>query len=407
MDQYGLLGEKLGHSFSPQIHALLGNYEYRLCEIDPAHLERFMRGRDLAGFNVTIPYKQAVIPYCEELSSQAQAIGSVNTVIRRQDGTLFGDNTDYYGFSYLLAQSGAQLTGKKALVLGSGGAAKTDCAVLRKIGADPVIVISRSGENHYGNLDRHTDAALIVNTTPLGMYPDVGKAPVDLSLFVNKPAVIDLIYNPGMTELLFQAEALDFPYVNGLPMLVAQAKKASELFQGKIIADKKIAEITETVSRKMRNVVLIGMPGSGKSTVGKRLAGLTGRDFYDTDEMIVREAGKSIPEIFAEDGETDFRRLETQALAKAAKCSGIIIAAGGGVVCQPHNRKLIRQNSLAVFLERELKLLPSEGRPLSQLRNIADIYQERLPLYREWSDYTFVSADIEETARKIKEDLRL
>lgn len=407
MKRFGLLGGKLRHSFSPQIHALLGDYDYQLYEVNLEGLDGFMRGRDWEGLNVTIPYKEAVIAYCRVLSPRARVIGSVNTVIRKSDGSLWGDNTDYDGFCYLLDQNGLDAAGKKALILGSGGAAKTVRAVLGDRRAAAVIVVSRSGENHYGNLARHDDADLIVNTTPVGMYPHVGEAPIDLSLFVNKPTVIDLIYNPARTELLFQAEALGFAHCGGLAMLVAQAKKASELFQGKRIADAEIQKITEIISRKMKNIILIGMPGSGKTIIGKELAILTGRRFYDTDELITEEAGKSIPEIFNEDGEEVFRELETKVLARITKGSGSVIATGGGVVTQDRNRKLIRQNGIAVFLDRDIDLLPKEGRPLSQIRPIEDIYMERLPLYRAWSEFTFASLDIEETVQKIKEELRL
>lgn len=406
METFGLLGEHLGHSYSPQIHNLLGDYAYRLYEVAPADLPAFLRGGDWRGLNVTIPYKQAVLPYCDRLSPLAQIIGSVNTLLRLPDGSLFGENTDAYGFRYLLEKSGAPpggLRGGKALVLGSGGAARTVAAVLAEQGCGRVFIISRSGEENYQHLARHHDAALIVNATPVGMYPDNGAAPLDLSLFDRLDLVLDLIYNPARTELLLQAEELGVAHANGLIMLVAQAKAASELFQDCRIEERRVAGIAERLRRQMMNVALIGMPGSGKSTVGRRLAELCHRPFYDTDEMIVAEAGQPIAGIFAAEGEAAFRALESAALAKVSRLSGAVIACGGGVVTVSANKRLLRQNSQVVFVQRELEDLPTAGRPLSQTRPLAELYRERLPLYRGWSDYAFTGASIEETARRIKQ----
>lgn len=407
MKRYGLLGEKLLHSFSPQIHNLLGDYEYLLYEKGPSEIKNFMRCTHLDGFNVTIPYKKTVLPYCQELSARARALGNVNTIVRRTDGTLYGDNTDYYGFSYLLTKSGRHVRGQKAIILGSGGASKTVKAVLLDMGADPVVTISRTGENNYSNIFLHYDTDLIVNTTPVGMVPSTGEAPVDLGKFQRSTMVIDLIYNPAQTELLLQAREYGMPYLNGLSMLVAQAKRASEIFCGRMIPDSEIERITDIISRQMQNIVLIGMPGCGKSSVGAQLAALTGRPFYDTDEIVVAMAGKPIPQIFFLEGEKTFRELETAALEKVSKRSGAVIATGGGVVTEPRNRKLIMQNSIAVFLERDIHELPIENRPISQNRSINDIFSERIPLYRSWSNYTFKCRGVSETANQIKESLRL
>jgi len=260
----GLLGRTLGHSYSPAIHAQLAGYSYLLYEKEPEELEGFLRSGEFDGLNVTIPYKKAVIPYCAELSDTARAIGAVNTIVRRPDGTLWGGNTDAYGFSMLVQSSGAEVRGKKALVFGSGGASATAQYVLRQMGAREVVVISRHGEDNYENLDRHTDAEIAVNATPVGMYPNTGLSPVDLSRFPALEAALDVVYNPARTEFLLQAERLGLKRANGLLMLTAQAKKSCEAFLGAPIADERIAAITKSLAAQMQNVVLIGMPGSGK-----------------------------------------------------------------------------------------------------------------------------------------------
>ena len=263
----GLLGRKLGHSYSPEIHAHLGEYPYVLFEKEPEQLQAFLRSGDFTGINVTVPYKKAVIPFLDELTDRAQRLGAVNTVVQR-NGKLIGHNTDFFGFAAMLRASGLNVRGKKVLVLGSGGASNTAVAVLKEAGADAV-VISRSGENHYGNLQLHSDAAVIVNTTPVGMYPNVGISPIDLSLFPHLEGVLDVIYNPARTQLLMDAESRGLIAMNGLLMLVAQAKEAAEWFTSSQIPDARIQEIYALLRRKMENIILIGMPGSGKSTVGR------------------------------------------------------------------------------------------------------------------------------------------
>lgn len=404
MSGYGLIGEKLSHSFSPQIHTLLGSYDYRLIELSAHELPGFMRDNTLRGFNVTIPYKQAVIPYLSGLSDAAGRIGSVNTVIRQPDGSLIGDNTDYFGFEKLLGDAGV-LKGKKALILGSGGASRTVQAVLADAGLSPIVVISRKGDDNYGNLEKHHDASLIVNATPMGMYPDVEAAPLDLSRYDGLHLVLDLIYNPARTRLLLNAEDLGIPCRNGLLMLAAQAMRASELFGRRLPGDDISREIVARLERHTLNIALIGMPGCGKTSVGKALARLTGRPFHDTDEMIWAEFGSSPAQIIAQDGETAFRALETKVLARVCKESGAIIATGGGVVTRPENRNLLRQNSRVVLLERSLHLLPTQNRPLSQLKGLETLYRKRQPLYSSWSDRHYAHLSIEATAKAIKEDL--
>ena len=274
----GLLGRTLGHSYSPQIHNLLGTYEYTLFEKEPEQLDAFFAEGDFQGLNVTIPYKKAVIPYCDKLTPVAQELGSVNTIVRKPDGTLLGHNTDYYGFHSMVEQTGLSLDGKKVLVLGSGGASATVVAVLRKLKSNPV-VISRTGENNYHNLHLHSDASVIVNTTPVGMYPNNYDRPIDLSLFPYLEGVLDIIYNPARTPLLQEAQQRNLVTQNGLWMLVAQAKQSSEYFTGEAIPDEKIAQIHNILAQQMENIILIGMPGSGKSTIGQALAQRLNRKF--------------------------------------------------------------------------------------------------------------------------------
>ena len=408
MKNFGLLGEHLSHSFSPMIHAMLGDYDYHLYEKSPVEVGYFLDHGDFDGLNVTIPYKKTAVPYCAALSENAQKIGSVNTVVRRPDGMLLGDNTDYDGFLFLLEKlypglSKDTLAGKKALVLGSGGASLTTVTVLAGLGAVPV-VISRTGEDNYENVTRrHTDASLIVNTTPVGMYPDNGGKVLELGAFGACRAVADIVYNPSRTALLLDAEDMGIPCINGLPMLVAQARRAAELFTGEKIGSGVIDDITGRIERMTRNVVLIGMPGSGKSTTGAALARLLCREFFDTDVLVEQAAGKCIPDIFRDEGEDAFRALETDALRTVSKRSGAVISTGGGIVKRPQNRRLLRQNSHTVYLERPLEALSSDGRPLSQRDGVAALFKERQPLYEKWCDIRVSAVGVDETAIKIKE----
>ena len=399
--QCGLLGRKLGHSYSPQIHNLLGDYSYVLFEKEPEELENFLRNGDFSGLNVTIPYKKEVIPYLSELSPTAKKMGCVNTILRRSDGTLYGHNTDYFGFTSLVRHAGLSVAGKKVLVLGSGGASNTAVAALKDLGANPV-VISRSGENNYGNLHLHRDAAAIVNATPVGMYPNTGVSPIDLALFPHLEGVLDVIYNPARTQLLLDAEKLGIPRENGLWMLVAQAKEAAEVFTGGKISDEVIEKIYRELSHQMKNIVLIGMPGCGKSTIGALLAEKLGRTLADADEKIISLAGKSIPEIFAQDGEPTFRDWETKALTELGKQSGLVIATGGGCVTQKRNYPLLHQNGYLVWLERDCSVLPTDGRPLSQANDLGKMYAVRKPLYEVFADIRVENAGTpEETVQHI------
>ena len=396
----GLLGRKLGHSYSPQIHAYLGNYPYTLFEREPEDVEDFLKNGDFTAINVTIPYKKAVMPYCR-LTETAKYMGSVNTVIRQPDGSLLGHNTDYFGFTSMVERSGLQPKGKKCLVLGSGGASVTAVAVLKEMGAK-VIVISRSGENNYANLHLHTDAAIICNCTPVGMYPHNGVSPIDLDLFPHLEGVLDMIYNPARTQLLLDAANRGLITSNGLWMLVAQAKEAAECFLNKNLPDSLIEEVYNKMRLQMENIILIGMPGCGKSTMGKLLAARLGKPFVDADAALVETFGKSIPQIFAEEGEAGFREKETAILAELGKKSGLVIATGGGCVTQERNYPLLHQNGTVFWLQRELDVLPTEGRPLSQAGKLADMYRIRKPLYEAFADYTLDNnTSCEETVSQI------
>ena len=382
----GLLGRKLGHSYSPQIHGMLSNYSYVLFEKEPEEIESFLRDGDWSGINVTVPYKQAVIPYLDELSPLAQKLGAVNTIVRR-NGKLIGHNTDHFGFKTMVMESGITVCGKKVLVLGSGGASRTAVAVLEELGGN-VIIISRSGENNYDNLNLHADAALIVNTTPVGMYPHTGISPVDLDMFPALEGVLDVVYNPARTQLLLDAGKRGLVAMNGLLMLVAQAKEAAQWFSGHEISDDRIPAIHSTLRQQMENIVLIGMPGCGKSTIGKLLAEKSGKTFVDADEKIVALAGKPIPEIFSQDGEEIFRQWETKALAEIGKQSGLVIATGGGCVTKERNYALLHQNGTIFWIQRDLTQLAVDGRPLSKANPAEEMYRIRKPLYEAFADHS-------------------
>ena len=402
----GLLGEKLGHSYSPAIHAMLADYDYRLYEKAPGELADFLLRGGWDGLNVTIPYKKAVMPYCAELSDTARRCGSVNTLLRLPGGAIRGENTDAYGFSYLLQSLSFDPAGKKCVIFGSGGAAATVRAVLAEKGAGEIVTVSRSGGDNYGNLARHADAAFVVNATPAGMFPHNGGAAASLAPFTRCEAVADLIYNPARTALLMEAERLGIPCANGLGMLAAQAKRSAELFLGTDIPDGEIARIEEKLSREMQNIVLIGMPGCGKSTVGKLLAEALGREFCESDALVEREAALSIPELFRREGEAGFRKRETAALAELGKHSGAVIATGGGCVTRQENYPLLHQNGVIVRLQRQLDRLPREGRPISLQSDIGELYERRRPFYERFADLSISNDGTpEETVRAIMDKL--
>ncbi len=381
----GLLGEHLTHSYSPEIHRELADYSYKLFEMPIEKVEDFLASDSFDAINVTIPYKKTVMPYLSEISDEAKRIGSVNTITHLEDGRLRGDNTDYFGFSYMLDKSGIRVDGKKVLILGSGGAQETARTVCTDRGATTV-VISRHGENNYQNLDKHRDAAVIINTTPVGMFPNNGASAVELSYFPCLAGVLDMIYNPAKTKLLLDAERLGIPHIGGLSMLVAQAKLASEIFTSQKIDNSEIDRIVQKITLEMNNIVLIGMAGCGKSTIGTELAKLTGRELLDTDTMVKEKTGRTPAEIIESDGVETFRRIETECVAEAGKQSGKVIATGGGVPTIPQNTDLLRQNARIVFLRRAIDDLATDNRPLSLAAGAAKLYRKRLPLYEALAD---------------------
>ena len=399
--QCGLLGRKLGHSYSPQIHRELGSYQYTLFEKEPQELEEFLKNGDFEGLNVTIPYKKDVIPYLTELTPVAQRLGAVNTIVRRADGTLIGHNTDYFGFRYLVQRSGLDVENKKVLVLGSGGASNTAVAVLRELGAR-VVIISRSGENNYQNLHLHADASAIVNTTPVGMYPNTGVSPIDLGLFPQLEGVLDAVYNPARTQILLDAESRGLVAMNGLWMLVAQAKESAEWFTGCSIPDSRIDGIHHAMRLEMENIVLIGMPGCGKTTIGRLLAEKTGKRFVDADEALEARVNRKITDIIPQEGEAAFRQMESDTLSELGRQSGLVIATGGGCVTQQRNYTLLHQNATILWLTRAIAKLPTDGRPLSQAGKLSEMFEKRRPLYDRFAD-AVVSNDgpVEQTLAEI------
>lgn len=400
--QCGLLGRKLGHSYSPQIHGQLASYNYSLFEKEPEELEGFLKNGNFVGLNVTIPYKKDVIPFLDQLSPVARRLGAVNTIVRRGDGSLVGHNTDYFGFRYLVQQSGLDVRRKKVLVLGSGGASNTAVAALQELGAR-VVIISRSGENNYGNLHLHANASVIVNTTPVGMYPNTGVSPIDLGCFPQLEGVLDVVYNPARTQILLDAENRGLVAMNGLWMLVAQAKESAEWFSGETIPDSRIVQIHAALRAQMENIILVGMPGCGKTTIGRLLARETGKQFVDADEALEARVGRKITDIIPTDGEAAFRCLETETLAELGKQSGFVIATGGGCVTQERNYPLLHQNGTILWLTRALDKLPTEGRPLSQTGKLQQMLATRLPMYRRFADAVIENdGTVEETLAQIR-----
>ena len=388
--EYGLIGEKLGHSFAKIIHEKLADYTYELCPLAKDELDAFMTAKQFKAINVTIPYKQDVIPHCDVLDDSAKRIGVVNTIVNR-DGKLFGYNTDFAGFLYNLNAHGITLKDKKVMICGSGGTCKTVTAVAEYMGAKEILVVSRSKKENavtYEECIRHKDVDVVVNASPKGMYPDNGESPLDLSNFPNCKAVVDVIYNPLKTRLLQQAEQLGMKAVNGLEMLVAQAKFAVEHFLSTEIENDKIDQITLELLKQLTNIVLIGMPSSGKTLTGKALCKYIDKTVVDTDAVIVERSGMSIKEMFARHGEAYFRQWEHDVIEEFSKQNGLIIATGGGAIKNEENIQNLKQNGVVMFIDRDLEhLLVTDDRPLSKDTNaVAKLYEERYPLYTKYGD---------------------
>ncbi len=384
--EYGCIGEKLSHSFSKIIHSQLADYDYELCEIPKDGLDSFMRKADFKAINVTIPYKQAVIPYLHVISDTAHKIGAVNTIVNN-GGKLYGYNTDFSGMRSLIKKQGAELEGKKVLVLGSGGTSKTAAAVAESLGAAEVYRVSRSGRDGavtYGiALSEHIDAQAIINTTPCGMYPNIGASAVDISLFKNLYSVTDAVYNPLCSELVISARQKGINARGGLYMLVAQAAFAVEKFTGETVSEDKIQSVYEKILRDKKNIVLIGMPGCGKTTIGKKAAERLGKKFVDTDDVIVKTAGMSIPDIFSRYGEEKFRDIESEVIKKVSGMQSAVIATGGGAILRENNVSLLKENGFVVFIDRPVeKLVTTDDRPLSSNRELLlKRYTERYGIY--------------------------
>lgn len=406
--EYGCIGEKLAHSFSKEIHAQLFDYKYELCEIPRDKFDSFMRARDFKAINVTIPYKQDVIPYLDVISDTAKEIGAVNTIVNR-DGKLYGYNTDFSGLSALIKKLGVPLKGKNVYILGSGGTSKTAFAAAKSLGAENIARVSRTAKDGCISYEQaYTEnVEFIINTTPCGMYPNIGESPVDIKRFKNLCGVVDAVYNPLSSQLVCDTAAAGIPSVGGLYMLVAQAAYAAEKFTGTPVENAKIDSIYRKISLAKRNIVLIGMPASGKTTVGKILSKQLGRALIDTDSEIVKKVGKPIPDIFAESGETVFRKIEAEVTREIAKRQNIIISTGGGTVLNRKNVELLHQNGKIYFLDRPLDMLiTTDDRPLSSNRcDLEKRFNERYGIYRQSADMKIDGAQsANDVAENIKDD---
>ncbi len=384
--EFGLIGKTLGHSYSKIIHSKLGDYSYGLVELSPEKLQSFVQSKKLSGYNVTIPYKKDIIQYLDCLSSDAKKIGAVNTVVNK-GGVLYGYNTDVLGMKYMLKRSGISVENRSVMILGSGGTSNTALAVCKDLGAKDITIVSRTGEVNYQNCYAQKDVEIIINTTPVGMFPNTNASPVDLAKFNNLLGVADVIYNPACTKLIHQAKQLKIKATNGLSMLVAQAKYAMELFLDEKEDDSVIEKVITELQREMQNVVLIGMPSCGKSSIGEQVASLLNREFIDVDKEIEKQENKPIYQIFKQNGEDYFRKIEKEITLKVGSLSGKVIATGGGVVKDKDNLFSLKQNGKVILITRDIDKLISDGRPLSKDKeSIKKLYQERKDLYQAFAD---------------------
>lgn len=409
--QYGLIGERLGHSYSRDIHGKIADYVYELKELTPEELGPFLTAREFRAINVTIPYKEAVIPYLDDIDPAAKAIGAVNTVVNRE-GRLYGYNTDHAGMKAQLAHMGVSLRGKKVLVLGTGGTSKTARAVAESLGADRVIPVSRSGKDgavtYEEAVSLHRDADFIFNTTPVGMYPKTDGTPIDLSAFDRLSGLLDAIYHPLRTELVQEGAKRGIPSEGGLYMLAAQAVFASALFRGVDLSPALAEEVYRQVKGEKENLVLIGMPSAGKTTVGKLLAEKTGRPFYDTDEVLARELGQPVAAYLSANGEAAFREKESDVIRRLSGETGCILATGGGAVLRDKNVTELKKNGVILFLDRDIRnLTPTPDRPLSSDPDkLCRLYETRYPLYQRVADKRVeANGTVEEVVQAVREAL--
>ncbi|MCQ2460833.1 MAG: chorismate mutase [Clostridia bacterium] len=401
---YGLLGQSLAHSYSEQIHKELGlrgkvAYDYKLLEVAPENLEDFLSRSDIQGLNVTIPYKKAVLAFCQELSDDVLRIGAANTIVMKK-GKLCAYNTDIAGFKYMIEKSNINVSGKKCVILGAGGASKAARCGLEDLGAREIIIVTREG---YDALGLHADADIIVNTTPVGMYPENGEKLISLKSFPRCSGVIDVIYNPLRTALLLEAEQLGIPYVGGLSMLVAQARESYNLFFDRNMINATVEDITSMLYKQNQNIILTGMPGCGKTTIAQAIGEKTGREVIDIDKVIEFEQKKSVAEIISKYGEETFRNLEHQAIVENCKLSNKVIALGGGAILDRENYPALHQNGKIFFIRRDITLLPTDDRPLSKSpETLMEMQKIRLPLYQDAADVEIENnGTIEEAVEKI------
>ncbi len=384
--KYGLIGEHLKHSYSCEIHAQIADYEYELHELPPSGLGGFLKKREFNAINVTIPYKQDVIPYLDEISDTAKRIGAVNTIVNR-NGRLYGDNTDFAGMLALAKHIGVDMKGRKVLILGTGGASKTGHALAEYMGAQSVYYVSRSGKDgsisYEQAVTEHSDAQIIINATPVGMFPKQDGRPIDISAFPKLEGVIDAIYNPLRTNLILDAQERGIPAEGGLYMLSAQAVHASAVFRDIPLDESLVDKAFKSVKNDKQSIVLIGMPSSGKTTVGRILAEKCGKQLADTDEYIVRKIGMPISDFFAKHGEAEFRKIEKETVAELSATGGRIIATGGGAVLDAENVRALKQNGVLVFLDRRPEnLIATDDRPLASRRSALEkLYAERYDIY--------------------------
>ena len=410
--KYGLIGEKLGHSFSKEIHERIADYKYELCEVAKDDFDEFFKNRDFISINVTIPYKERVIPYLDYIDDIALSIGAVNTVVNK-DGKLYGYNTDYYGLKSLIEKRNIDVENKKVLILGTGGTSKTATAVVKTLGAKQIIYASINGEigtfTYEEVLEKHTDSEVIINTTPCGMYPKNDGLLIDINLFKNLIGVVDVVYNPLLTTILQNAKANNLKYASGLYMLVSQAVYASAIFQDKEVSHDLIDEVFEEIYFQKQNIVLIGMPTCGKTTIGKELADKLDKTFVDVDALIEEEIQMPISEFLNKDNEKDFRDIEEKIVERIAKMNNLIISTGGGVIKRQVNIERLKKNGVVVFIDRDVHLLmPASDRPLSSnLNDLKKLYNERYEIYKIAADIVVKNnTKINDVITKIIEEVK-